>query len=469
MLRGKIATSLIIAAAMLVLPFPWKSGNDAIVRSTRADGDELGVVDYDLPPDIPATPSANEVYVYNNVPAEGNPNEVFTYTVTLSGTCRAGFLNHTLSGSSTFDLKKGEYAKLSIESSDGSGLNNYAHVYVRIAIIDIENNNTPGTDIEWSLGLFSGSIVHGSFSNEKITITQAENADYGTEVDLASETPSGSITCSDAQRSAEWCSISGTDDQLVGGTIVYTNRVRTEEVQITNNLSDPVEPSSTFNYTYTYAYPDGPTLGTDSFSVTGSAQYSIPDIPRGTVVNVTQEVSAPHDTTAALVQSVTVSSTGNAITYNNTRKTYTIDLSETTIGGTGSDAFEFTITKTYNGTTLLFPGDAPYLTTTLRSGDTFSITGIPYGAELMVVQAEYDFETISTDGNTVSERIFSTGPVTSNGYIAYTNTEPSKPAPTGLPEHAGPFILLLMVGGVFLTGFVLGKGDKEETEGGGSD
>ena len=421
-----------------------------------------------LPSSIPSTPVANEVYIYNNVPADGNPEQSFDYTLTLSGTLSTWFANSTMSGTTTFSLKNNQYAHLTIACSAGRTLSmSYAHFDVTITIVDPDLNTSTTVDgIAWNLGWGDSALGYeGDINNQRLTLTQTSNSDYVTSSYCESETPSGSFSCSG--NTAYWTSIAARANKNVGGTIVFTNEVITEDVTVTGSLTDSLEPSSSFSYDYSYGYQGQTSLDSGSFTLTGNDSYTFYDVPRGATVTVTQVSSAAHDTSPQLSQALAVSTSGNTLTFSNSRKAFNVTVNEVLLGGSGSDSFSFTAAMDYGGTAVSFTGTGSSFT--LQNNGSYVLTDIPYGVELTVTQAGTVFETISTDGTVIGEFELTVGPITSDKTITFTNTEPSNPAPTDLNTNIRSFIPILAIGTILITVTVVIKRQGDDNIEGGDE
>ncbi len=281
---------------------------------------------------------ATKVYVYKNVPAPGNQDKPFQFTVSLGGkytySTRTGASApwvtsgeqsiQTITASIT--LKHGQYLKVTTTKHDG---NDTTKSYLKS---EIRKYDADGTEVgspsvliwEWD-GWDPGNSnkkPNVSFTETNMSVTEMDyTADYyDTDLDITGEVTQSSLTKADG-RTLTW------DNTDAGGTVVFTNTRQTAKITVRKDLESNTSIASQFNFKAGYTLTEdvnGSPVTTNkdfgSFTVlSGSAGHELEEIPVGAVLTVTEfgVDLCDYTTTAKLgTADLTVAETREGSVYN---------------------------------------------------------------------------------------------------------------------------------------------------------
>ena len=287
------------------------------------------------------------VYVYKDVPLPGNQDEMFDFTVAITGTYHIRSSNtDTINESAVFQLKHGWYLKLT-SSNDNATASGHTTAYVQsiVQIYDAEGHQQ-GTDatVRWERTGLTSSSQNGFNNDLKISVTETKETYYDTSVTRNAQTEANKLYIGESTdvetlpltvetNTTYW---TNTD---AGGTVVYTNTRQTHDISVEKILHSNTSAAAIFSFTASYTL-DGNAVDLGSFTVQSGITNTeaLKNIPAGAVLTITEVMdtndiyntttsSAKHaedqDTENAKVFTFTVSE-DDTITFNNTLKSWPV-------------------------------------------------------------------------------------------------------------------------------------------------
>ena len=223
------------------------------------------------------------VYVYKNVPEPGNQNKIFKFNVSYSGTytyrTRTGSFSVSSPDNSTFELKHGQYLKLTSSKHVG---NSTTRSYMQIVVQKFDADGVQvGSDeiLRWECSDWTSYYNYITFTSTNISVSEADYSGsyYDTSVQVTGQYSDVYPITASQPRSLTW---TNTD---AGGTAIFTNTRRTADVTVKKNLVSNNSNTGIFSFHASYTLvEDGTTTVEDlgDFTVTsGSNGYVLPDIP----------------------------------------------------------------------------------------------------------------------------------------------------------------------------------------------
>lgn len=247
--------------------------------------------------------------------------------------------------------------------------------------------------------------------------------------------------------------VDGTDKTLVtisnvlqSGTVTYTNSYtgKTGGFTVKKNVADakggPLTDRFTFTATFTPALANSPltralnAVNGESFTTVGSTSTLIftlahnetatfTGIPVGTHYKITENASANYEANAQILEGdYTGASAIPSITFNNTRKTGSLEISKTLTGGDSFDGtFEFQVLIGSTPCAGITIANIPGVTQTnsagkfsMKAGQTAKLTGLPLGVIVTVKESTHSYFTATAASQDVT--------IIADSKVAFENT-----------------------------------------------
>lgn len=263
-----------------------------------------------------------------------------------------------------------------------------------------------GTVIERAAGMTDGNLTLKGGQFAKIHGINPGSAYY------VEETPNDNYLCSNLQQS-------GTTQKGVISVANFTNTIKNLGLTITKTAVG-AEPAHVFRikamvklpgsdeftpYDGSYYVIDSNVIGENLYPENGVMQLKagqsivMKDLPVGSEYRLEELEHSQYKLTESSGTTGIITETGNVASFTNTRKTNSLVIAKTQIGGSADDEFNFTVSidgKPYAGnTTIKDSSDTVVETRTitdgklvLKGGQSAVIDGIPLGTEYEITEEE---------------------------------------------------------------------------------
>ena len=357
------------------------------------------------------------VYVYKDVPAPGNQNQEFTFTLAITGSYK--YSNNyggteAINKSGTFKLKHGEYAKISsskvIPSTNGSYMMAYVQSVIEVyhPVVNSENGTTSYELINTVLVKWERSVLNDNNSNSFVTlqiaVTETPVTHYDTTVTLNalqndSDLKIGSAYYTKAQlpQTVDTNTISWANTDA-GGSVVFTNQRQTYDVSVSKDLTSNTTAATAFSFTASYN-DNGNIVTLDPFTVFSGNKNedALKGIPAGATLTITEKTDTGDnyatqytlDDRATFTDGKTatfVVTKNTDVIFDNTLKSYPVTFKlvdqdeNTTINGMFSLASSVGLlsgtsgTELYASATSTNPPAGVFYTSNMFWADTYTLT-----------------------------------------------------------------------------------------------
>lgn len=277
---------------------------------------------------------ADIVDIYKDVPAPGNQNQDFTFTLNLSFHYQLdNGTQDDFSGSAVITLRHGEHIRVQNVNEQNPAAN-----YSRITFYKADGTeDTSRTPIEIGVKTnVDGAII---VSNYNMTVKETAAQDYTTESTIMAATEKDGFPVQNANNHYEvvW------RDANAGGTAVFTNTRKTANFTVKKEVDDPDNkyPGRAFRFraelldddpNYDYTLPDS------VFTVRDGDSYTLQGVPTGAQLKITElesddyatEITAENGSgnadNNARIYTCAVPENGETVTFKNTLKSVKIKL-----------------------------------------------------------------------------------------------------------------------------------------------
>ena len=235
------------------------------------------------------------VYVYKSVPAPGDQDKDFTFTMAFSGKFVTGKNTLTISEQKkSFTLAHGEYLVVTSKQDIGksSSLTSWSSSAASLDVT-VQKYNADGSKqgSEQKMTWTASKKGAGSFTELNYSVTEANYTGdyYDTSIEIAGYIEDYELTA--AARAVSW---HATD---AGGTAIFTNARRTADVTVKKVLKG-TNAAGSFKFDAAYAL-DGRTVSLGTVSIaSGTAGHTFRNIPTGAVLTVTEAADVNYLTSA---------------------------------------------------------------------------------------------------------------------------------------------------------------------------
>jgi|GEM_PF-3222572 len=269
------------------------------------------------------------VKVFKYVPAPGNQDKSFTFTVRVQGQYRrynsGGYTQ--IDNSQTFTLSHGQYLTIQMYRNLGGNGN---RATLRVGVQKYNADDTAVGGIVYVGWQNTNNNGYNTVNLTSVTITEAPDDNYTTSTEIAGLynnswpiTPAGTTNPNNT--------ISWTNDRT-GGTVIFTNTRKTADLTVKKTLLPAGQTAKTFDYTVEImngsdsTHYESYTLPQTAYSaLSGGEGFKIEDIPTGAILKITETADDSLYSTNA-----TASPAGG--TFNVAERSYTLTLgADTTV------------------------------------------------------------------------------------------------------------------------------------------
>lgn len=273
---------------------------------------------------------ANTVYVYKTVPQPGDQTLLFDFTVSFTGSFDSNGKTNASSGTVTeanisgneisrsFTLTDGQYLKIVTEKrtgNNGSGDDRFARIQVTVRKYPLGADEASDAPLEEKVFSWTRSSA-GAVNWKSITFTVTETADsyYDTAVQVGDALYPAGDTSENALKAGgsavTWIDTNGNPNTITnghGGTAVFTNTRKTANITVKKVLLPSTLAAREFPVAVAFVNSSGETatfekytLNPLSYTVTsGSAGYTVHDVPTGAVIRFTETEDSSYRISAA--------------------------------------------------------------------------------------------------------------------------------------------------------------------------
>ena len=297
-----------------------------------------------------------ETRVYKIVPEPGDQTKEFTFTVSITGRYKIDnngqedFINPQ---SRDFTLKDGQYLLVTTSKDVGVAgqTNNRPFIQAEVKKFESDSATDPieTTVLKWQRTTnVSGTVTFDGYAFINVAESDYSGSYYTTGMEKTAETNPGILTVAETDRRVTW---TNTD---AGGTVIYTNTRQTADVTVTKTLVG--ESAGTFRYTGSYTV-DGKTTQLDEFTVNAGGSSTLPKIPVGAELTITEAEDNRYTVETALANGSTdansadntvtfiVPAEGETASFTNTLKSYPVKIVKVDQNGNGGVEARFNLTQ----------------------------------------------------------------------------------------------------------------------------
>ena len=345
---------------------------------------------------------AGIVYIYKEVPAPGNEDQDFTFTVKITGSHHVGDTRETIDESHSFILHHGWYLKISSSNENGTSATP-AYVQSVVQVFDdhgVQQQESDAT-IRWEKNV-TVSDRNGFDGNLQITVSEGKVTHYTSSITRNAHTYNGAgnplyignssdITTLPLTLEAEEVYWKNTD---AGGTVVFTNQRQTYDITVSKTLVSNNNASRAFSYNavYTDTYTSNGSQMTalkelDGFVVTSGSETILSDIPAGVSLTIRETADPDNNYIVAATSDEGATDADNSdngfafsvtkddtITYTNTLKSYPVTFRLVDQDGNPLQAmFSLASTSGSLGTDLYAENAGVFYTSNTFWADTYTL------------------------------------------------------------------------------------------------
>lgn len=340
------------------------------------------------------------VYIYKEVPAPGNQDQDFTFTVKITGTYHEGNEQDTISELQSFTLHHGWYLKITSSNENGTNATP-AYVQSVVQVFDDRGVQQREAIVRWERPV-TVSRYNGFNRDLQITVSESHVTHYTSCITRNAHTFNGAgnplyignsldITTLPLTLEAEEVYWKNTD---AGGTVVFTNQRQTYDITVSKTLVSNNNASRAFSYSavYTDTYTSNGSQMTalkelDGFVVTSGSETILSDIPAGVSLTIRETEDPDNNYIVAATSHEGATDADNSdngfafsvtkddtITYTNTLKSYPVTFKLVDQDGNPLQAmFSLASTSGSLGTDLYAENAGVFYTSNTFWADTYTL------------------------------------------------------------------------------------------------